>query len=121
MHTSERMLKIFTAVRNAMRNEENYVIIENPGSEKIIQFAVDPSSRELVMDIPIHGLTQNEFDGLINELSGVARDTATNEAISFQESYSYERINDAVAQTEKIFREVYSLPPNFDVTIQVFS
>ena len=104
-----------------MRNEENYVIIENPGSGKIIQFAVDPSSRELVMDIPIHGLTQNEFDGLINELSGVARDAATNEAISFQESYPYERINDAVAQTEKIFREVYRLPPNFDVTIRVFS
>jgi hypothetical protein len=115
------MLKIFTAVRNAIRNEENYVIIENPGSEKIVQFAVDSPSRELVMDIPIHGLTQNEFDGLINELSGIARDAATNAAISFQESYPYERINDAVAQTEKIFREVYRLPPDFDVTIQVYS
>jgi len=121
MHTSERMLKIFAAIRKAIRNEKNFVIIENPGSEKIVQFALDPSSREIVMDIPIHGLTQNEFDGLINELSGVARDAATNEAISFQESIPYERINDAVAQTEKIFREVYRLPPDFDVTIQIFS
>ena len=58
---------------------------------------------------------------IINELLGVAKNAATNEAISFQESYPYERINDAVAQTEKIFREVYRLPPDYDVTIRVFS
>ena len=115
------MLNIFTAIRNVIRNEENFVVIENPGSEKIVQFALDPSSRELVMDIPIHDLTQNQFDYLFNELSGVARNAATNEAISFQESHPYERINDAVAQTEKIFREVYRLPPDYDVTIRVFS
>ena len=121
MLASERMLKIFTAIRSAIRKEENYVIIENPGSGKIVQFTLDSPSRELVMDIPIHGLTQNEFDGLINELSGFARDAATNEAISFQESHPFERINDAVTQAEKIFREVYRLPPDFDVTIRVFS
>ena len=60
-------------------------------------------------------------DGLINELSGFSRDAATNEATSFQEIYPYDRINDAVSQAEKIFREVYRLPPDFDVTIRVFN
>jgi len=45
----------------------------------------------------------------------------TESAISFQESYPYERINDAVTQAEKIFREVYRLSPDFDVIIRVFS
>lgn len=121
MRTSERMLKTFTAIRNAIRDGESYVVIQNPGSEKMVQFALDQASRELVMDIPIPGLTQSEFDGLVSELSGVARDAATNEAISFQESHPYDRINDAVSHAEKIFREVYLLPPDFEVTIQVFS
>jgi len=115
------MLNIFTALRNAIRSGESYIVVESPGSDKMVQFALDPSSRELVMDIPLQGLTQSEFDGLVNELSGFARNAATNEAISFQESYPYDRINDAVAQTEKIFREVYRLPPDFDVSIQAFS
>lgn len=86
----------------------NFVIFNDPISEKFVQFVAERGDRLMIIDIPKITLSNDET----MRLKAIFGALFTSTASSFQAEVSLEQ---GAKCTEKIFRDVFLLPDTYNV------
>ena len=119
MFTDYRIDLYRRKLEEALRKFEEVVIFEDPASGRFIQFAVEPDSREVIVDIPVEQMTETIYEWLKPHMES-AQDSNGN-FMAFQKTIKTEHLQYAAEFTDWIFTKVYQLPENHEVTVQIFS
>ena len=118
----ERVKKICDSMKLAIENGENFIIIEDSDTGSFIQFALFNTRKEILMDIPLIELSDEQIDDLKTLLNvEVACDSFTGEKISIQKLYFPYELRKASQIVEKILVQIFKIPENNEVSIEIFS
>ena len=119
MFTDYRIDLYRRRLEEALRKLEQVVIFEDPASGRFVQFAIEPDSREVIVDIPIEQMTETIYEWLSPHMEPT-QDSKGN-LMALQKSIKADQLQYAAEYTEWIFTKIYQLPENHEVTVQMFS
>ena len=119
MFTEERIVLYKESLERAIRENETFVIFDEPGSGKFVQFVVQPLDGNITVDIPMEELTETTFNWLKPHM-GTATDQM-GEVVSLQKVIQIQSTQYAAEYTEWIFTKIFQLPDTHDVSVNMFS
>ena len=128
LHKNER-LKIFrkNLIKLATQGKEDrfcFVIFEVM-SEKFVQFAdiKDKDARFLTCDIPLQELSEEEEKRLqcleLFEKTPNYLESGEIASYSYVADFDYEEIEEAANIAERVFIQVFHMPPNYEINVEL--
>ena len=121
MDRKERLKAIEAAIRRALEKNQDFINIMSPDTGKFVQFSIFQSKDTIIMDIPLLELSGIEVEDLIIILDAqVSMDPQSKEYISIQKLFSLKQVRKIPRTVEKVFSDVFSLPSDFEIKIEVF-
>jgi len=119
MDSTDRQRLFTSSIEKAVRDNEDFVIFDDPVSGKFIQFAVFASEKTLIIDIPLNSLSKQEYEWLSQHLEVITG--SNNEPISFQKTISTAQTDYAAQFVEWIFTKIFLLPDTYSIDAKVFT
>jgi len=91
----------------------NFVIFEELGTRKFVQFAGEMGKENVLCDIPIGGLNQLDEDAVVKLVKmGFSKGGRT-----FDTCQKRVNVGEAVVLTEKVFREVFGFQQSYEIHV----
>lgn len=103
-----------------IESNKEFLILDNPQSKKLIQFAFDHETKNIFLDIPLQELSEAEYLKCKAVLGEKAVDVILGQTIALQEEYPFKQIGAITEIVEKIFLYVFHLPTDYSVNVDVF-
>ena len=120
MSLSDREKMFKDSFRNVIESKKGFLILDNQRSKKFIQLAFDHEAKNIFLDIPLHELSEEEYLKCKEIIGEQAVDVILCQTIALQEKYSFKQIDTITEIVEKIFLDVFHLPPDYFVTVEIF-
>jgi hypothetical protein len=131
MISQKNINKIGTALSNLLKrqNEDAFVIIEEPKSQKFVQFA-GSANEPLIFDLPAQGLTEDELDqakavlgeyDIEMEGTEIYEDESMQKVVDTQYGFSAvlgEDLDLAVELAVRVLSEVYGLGEDANIALE---
>ncbi len=116
----DRVEKFKASVRNVIESKKEFLIFDNPQSRKFIQFVFNHEAENIFLNIPLQGLSEKEYLQCNKILGEHAVDVILGQTMALQEEYSFKQMNLVTETVEKIFLDVFHLPHDYSVNVEVF-
>ena len=121
MNKAPRLHLIKTSLENAIEGQREYVIFDTKhylNNPKFVQFSLDYDNNAIVLDVPLIELSEPELVRAERVLKKETSDIPEEENNSFQETYSFDKVDEASGIVEDIFRLVFLLPIDYDIVVE---
>lgn len=120
MSFKDRVEKFKNSFQNVIESKKEFLIFDNPHYRKFIQFVFNQETENIFLNIPLQGLSEKEYLQCKKILGDQAVDVILGQTMALQEEYSYKQMDIISETVEKIFLDVFHLPHDYSVNVEVF-